>query len=337
MHLLDRSEYDRWDDFVLGTGMGTIFHASWWYRSWNVPFEVYAEKDKQENILAGMLIHTRRFLGTRAIRRAPLTPANGPVFHLTETPKRATRQKQIRNGHALVLKSLPSAGFYDIILRPGFYDVLPYIWNGFETHLEYTYVIPSSEADTWLKQASKKVRYEIKQARKELADNNLSIMTDVPIDGVIGLFQESIEHGGLSQDDCFARMPAFWSRIRERGMGRIYTVLNQDKEPLCATMTVWDNKSAYYIAGGLQEKIRKQSFINSLLIERMIHDAHEKGLDFDFEGSSVRPIEQFFRGWGGEQRPFVRLIKIPSPVAYLLWSAYHFFKGHRRRDSDQAK
>ena len=56
----------------------------------------------------------------------------------------------------------------------------------------------------------------------------------------------------------------------------------------------------------------------------MVDDAHDMGLDFDFEGSLLQGVERFFRGWGGELRLIHRLIKIPSAFAYVRW------KGERR-------
>ncbi len=68
-----------------------------------------------------------------------------------------------------------------------------------------------------------------------------------------------------------------------------------------------------------------------LLFERMIKDALEMGLDFDFEGSSLMGVERFYRGWGGEMRPCFRATKIPSPIVYFGLKARKYLSLHRKK------
>jgi hypothetical protein len=67
-----------------------------------------------------------------------------------------------------------------------------------------------------------------------------------------------------------------------------------------------------------------------LIMHRMIEAAHARGLDFDFEGSVLPGVEAFFRSFGGQLRPFYRVTKFPSPAAYLVWCAHHYWTVHRR-------
>ena len=50
-----------------------------------------------------------------------------------------------------------------------------------------------------------------------------------------------------------------------------------------------------------------------------IQAAQERGLKtFDFEGSSIPPIERFFRGFGGQLTPYFSIHKAWLPVELAL-------------------
>jgi hypothetical protein len=90
-----------------------------------------------------------------------------------------------------------------------------------------------------------------------------------------------------------------------------------------------DDRSAFYLAGGIHRAVRHGFLMNVLLTQRMIEDAHEAGLDFDFAGTDLPGVEGFFRSFGGQLRPLYRLVKLPSARAYLIWQGYRYFARHR--------
>jgi hypothetical protein len=72
-------------------------------------------------------------------------------------------------------------------------------------------------------------------------------------------------------------------------------------------------------------------YVKRLLIERMICDAHERNLTFDFEGSVLPGIEPFFRGWGGKRVAKYRVTKIPRLWTYMAWSLHGYWTRHRKK------
>ena len=67
------------------------------------------------------------------------------------------------------------------------------------------------------------------------------------------------------------------------------------------------------------------------LVERMILDAHARGLTFDFEGSVIPGVERFFRGWGGRCVPKYRAVKIRRCWTYAAWALHRYWTGHRKK------
>ncbi len=67
---------------------------------------------------------------------------------------------------------------------------------------------------------------------------------------------------------------------------------------------VWDRHAAYYLLGGGDPELRT-SGASSLLMWEAILRAREVTDVFDFEGSMLKPVERFFRAFGGHQTPYL--------------------------------
>jgi len=90
---------------------------------------------------------------------------------------------------------------------------------------------------------------------------------------------------------------------------------------------------SHYLAGGIRADARRgpMELWSRVLFDRMIRDSHQRGLTFDFEGSMLPGVEQFFRGWGGVRMPIWRVIKMTKPWTYAMWSLHRFLTGHRKK------
>ena len=69
---------------------------------------------------------------------------------------------------------------------------------------------------------------------------------------------------------------------------------------------VWDDAAAYYLMGGGDPELRT-SGASSLLMWEAILRARNVTDVFDFEGSMLRPVERFFRAFGGRQIPYLQV------------------------------
>jgi hypothetical protein len=69
---------------------------------------------------------------------------------------------------------------------------------------------------------------------------------------------------------------------------------------------VRDRRTAYYLMGGGDPQLRT-SGAGSLLLWEAIRQTRTAVSVFDFEGSMLRPVERFFRAFGGRQSPYLRI------------------------------
>ena len=79
---------------------------------------------------------------------------------------------------------------------------------------------------------------------------------------------------------------------------------------------VWDKKTAYYLAGA-GSGIKINSGAIPLLLWHSIKFSSSVTREFNFEGSMIRPIEYFFRGFGGKLTPYYEITKINSNIINL--------------------
>ena len=328
--ILPESQHGRWDEFVLNCPRGSAFQTTWWYRAWGVSPVVQVLRGDDGGISAGICYAVGRRFGTRATVRPPCTAGNGPVFNPCQEEGRYKENTHAKQMALLAIHSLPKLGFYDLRLRPVDTDVMPYLWNGFDTQVGYTYVIPASQKDDWMEGASKTTRKELRRAIREVAEQGYQIEENPAAADMLPLIQDTINAKDFRIDRLAERFADWWQAIRDHQVGCGYLLRDKVGTPMAADILIWDRRTAYSILGGIRTDMRKDSRVVTILLERMIREAHGRGLDFDFEGSSLPGVERFMRSFGGELRPMIRVVKIRSPITYALWHTHRFFKQHRR-------
>ncbi len=330
LQLLPTSRHADWDTFVADQPTAYAFQTTWWYRAWGFEPVVQALAEPDGRITAGICYSVGTRFGTRAIVRPPCTPGNGPVLLPTKGEGRYKESTHVKAMHLLALHSLPRLGFYDFILRPADRDLMPYLWNGFDTHVGYTYVIPAAEKETWMEGASKTTRKELRRAVREIAEQGYQLEENPAAADMLPLIRDTIAAKQFRFPYLDSRFAAWWQAIRAHGVGSGWLLRDRDGNPMAADVLVWDHHTAYSVLGGIRADLRKDSRVGTILLDRMVREAHGRGLDFDFEGSVLPGVERFMRSFGGELRPLCRAVKIRSPLAFLFWQVHRYLTKHRK-------
>jgi hypothetical protein len=113
-----------------------------------------------------------------------------------------------------------------------------------------------------------------------------------------GLYLETYRKQGFSgslQKDEFLN---FSGQIVRSGFGKLIFA-HYESKLAAAALIVCDERFEYYLIGAYSEEL-KQTNAFSLLMHNCILSALEKGRGFDFEGSRLPGIRQFFESFGGE-------------------------------------
>lgn len=309
----------RWDQALDAAGAGTPFHRAAWIQAWGGRPVIDALVDGSQRVVAGIMRCPRRRGWWTCAGRPAMTAYNGPLI----------LEPQARSKRIELIEQLNSAaGRYameDYILEPGDVDPLPWIWNGFEHQLRLTYLIPAERVGDWRDGLSKHHRRDLRKAQREVGERSTIEVLDDPSPAAATLAQSAQQKGFA------APTAADWGRWRAACAGscgiRCY-VQRVDGAPSAAALVVDDGRVAYYLAGGVDRAAGGSAPHAMLLYERVIADALERGSDFNFEGSVLKGVEHFFRGWGGEPVPVLRVIRARSAAMRLAWA---FRPAARRR------
>jgi len=301
----------RWDQALDAAGVGTPFHRAAWIQAWGGRPVIDALVDGSQRVVAGIMRCPRRRMWWTCAGRPAMTAYNGPL--ILEPQARTKRIELIDQLNA-------ASGRYaleDYILEPGDVDPLPWIWSGFEHQLRLTYVIRAGRVADWRDHLSKHHRRDLRKALREVGQRSTVDVLDDPSSAAATLAQSARQKGftAPSVED--------WRRWRASCAAtcgiRCY-VQRVDGVAAAAALVVDDGRTAYYLAGGVDRAVGGSSPCAMLLYERAIADALERGLDFNFEGSILRGVEHFFRGWGGDPVPVLRVIRARSVAMRLAWA-----------------
>ena len=93
----------------------------------------------------------------------------------------------------------------------------------------------------------------------------------------------------------------------QRRQGLLWGGYTPDGELLSAAFVAWQGDTAYYVAGGSLRRKPPHAHAQTLVLFKAI--AHCAGFCdiFDFEGSMVEGIAQFFQGFGATPHPYITL------------------------------
>lgn len=329
--ILDESEWHRWDEFVASCDNASLFHSAWWYQAWGMAPQVHVLLDKKQSIEGGLCFAVGRKLGTQSIVRPPFTPRNGPVIGPTAKQGRYSENTHRKKVTLSLLGALQTLGMYDFSLCPTDLDSMPFIWNGFDTQVNYTYVIPKQEHDTCSSHSSQELRRKLRLAEQDFEKKNVWIDENPEIGEVLDLLSETAKSKSYKVAFNSERLEQWWDEVKSRNAGCLYVLRDASGTGLGTSIVVYDKSRAYYVAGGIRRDMRKNQHLNVLLLSRMMSEAARLGLDFDFEGSSLPGVERFIRSFGGRLEPLHRVVKVPSSLAALIWFGHRYLTRHRKQ------
>jgi hypothetical protein len=99
--------------------------------------------------------------------------------------------------------------------------------------------------------------------------------------------------------------------------GTLWTAKHKETDEIIgAIWQVWDAKCSYYLCGGTNKKYSEAS---AGLLWHAIQHAQNLSLDtFDFEGSAIKGIDDFFKKFGSEQKEYFRLSRVSKGLDVLM-------------------
>ncbi|MDR1336935.1 MAG: GNAT family N-acetyltransferase [Tannerella sp.] len=187
----------------------------------------------------------------------------------------------------------------------GFTDWLPFYWAGYTQTTRYTYILPDiGNAGNVLSGMSRQTRRNIKKAEEQ----QITVHRGIDTDDFLKIQSLTFERQHRRNTQSPVVLRRLINAARERKQGDLFGGADRDGNLHAVAFVVWQDSSAYYIAGGGDPAFRSSGAHSFVLWEAIRYVSQYAG-QFDFEGSMLPGVERFFREFGAVQTPYFRICR----------------------------
>lgn len=291
-----------------------LFHQPWWLDAVCEQWMGVTMKGA-DGISALWPVPLEKKLGVRMSRNPALTPYLGPAFLLSVSDE----QSVSRGNHAATLRNLiqalPDIPVWHTAAQPHAWDAEIFEQGGFTTGLRPTYLLPLAGATEQALFAG--LHAEVRRGVRRAAERITIIDEPDAAADMYALQEATLHRKGTRLYHSAALFARLVKEAQGRGCGALWTA-RRGGNIVGAQWSVWDAHRCYNI-GLTRVESADGKFVPAALLWHAIRHARDLGLDiFDFEGSSVPGIAEFFARFGGAVHPYVTLQKNNSPLWQLV-------------------
>ena len=289
-----------------------IFHQAWWLDAVAPGAWDAVTVERGGRTVARLPFVARGPRRLRVLTQPPLTPFLGPWTRPEPGAKYAKALGDEMELLALLEERLPGAAAFRQNFAPTVASCLPFVWAGYRAEVRYTYRLEDLSAETALWDGlAGNVRREIRKAGRQL-----EVRDDLGIDRFHGVWAKTFERQGLPAPEG-ARVERFEGACAGRGARDALFACDEAGRVHAVAYVVRDGRTAYYLMGGGDPGLRT-SGASSLLMWEAVRRARAHCAVFDFEGSMLRPVERFFRSFGGRQAPYLHVSRATRTAGAAL-------------------
>lgn len=290
-----------------------LFLSDAWLACYAGKAERFAIVDEHTNVRARFVL----FSGGKGWFKTWITPPGIPnialeVYHAkSNTSKQHHFHKQIMEALSSFLRSSHRHA-YKIDLPTHWVDTQPLQWQGFEVKPRYTYRVALSQSeDAILHAMDSAKRNKIHKAQRE----GYTITHEPAQQELFDLIRLQYKQAGIKlHEDMTERMLALLSM--QHG---IWTGIIKDRKLVAANVCAMVQREAINLFSGVDKE--HGTAAGPLCLYESILECKRRGLEvFDFEGSSVPSIEQYFRSFGGTMTTYFTATSGKTP--WRQWLRY---------------
>ncbi|PBQ33860.1 hypothetical protein CNR22_19420 [Sphingobacteriaceae bacterium] len=270
-------------------------------------------KDEHQMIGGFYLMKTTKF-GFAFIKLPPYTPHCG-LFFTSESKNQSSVNSFSKEviSEVCTYISQQKAALTVLAFPSSVVDMQPFIWEKYKVIPNYTYRIDLQKSMEEIKgNFDSKNRNVINKAIKEevvVSKNTLNKQN------LYDFFVNSLSTTGANI--YTKELKNVFLKFSDNS-NSFSLEAKKNNELLGVVFCVFDKTSCYYLLGGVN-KTAGVGGINNILVQRAIETAKELNCRiFDFEGSMLKGVEKFFRGFGPELFPYYTVNKGNMPLEILL-------------------
>lgn len=303
---LDKSEYPLWNDFVDSSPQGSIFNKSWWLDAVSDSYRILV-CENGKGILGGIALP---YYYGKIYRNPKLTPALGILLGDFTNFRQAKRISLKINLITALIKELPDYLLFDYVFSENYDCCLPFKWEGFRFDIENDYIIKELENLDFIYGSLKaSIRNRIKRA----LSSGIKISDDLSADDFYELDILTYDRQNMEMTYKKELLNKLDLALEKRNARKILSARDSSNNLLGAIYLVFDKRAAHWISLCSNDAGRKLG-IPSLLAWESIKFASTVSGELNFEGSSIKDIEAFMRGFGGKLVNRFRISRCSLPI-----------------------
>ena len=282
-----------------------IFSRDWWLDTvcGKDKWEVLLIEEKERITAAIPLYCPRQGIISMPFYTQTMGPWFSPESEDTKYTKALSRRQILCKQLLNELKSYPH---FLQNFHYGITDWLPFYWEGYQQTTRYTYLLKNiRNTEAILENMSSNIRRNITTAKDIY---RITVKKGISIEEFLQVQKQTFERQQVLNKEDTDILVKLINICRKRNQGDIWGGYDEQGRLHAAAFIVWQESSAWYLAGGGDPALRK-SGAHSLILWEAIRYVSQYTDTFDFEGSMIPGVERFFREFGAIQTPFFTITK----------------------------
>lgn len=287
-----------------------IFSKDWWLDSvcgkdnWDV-----ALVKKEGTIIASMPYYEFKKGIFNVISMPKLTQTMGPYIKYPQNQKYGKKLSFEKKVMFELIEKLPKNDYFCQNFHYSITNWLPFYWKEYKQTTRYTYVIEDlNNLNQVYANFHKSNRKLINKASK-----NLQVYTDNNIELFYKINQMSFKRQNTIIPYSLEYVKRIDQYCKEFDARTILFAKDKQNNIHGVMYIIYDNLSLYCLMGGGDPKFRSSGAKNLINVEAM-KLASQKKIKFDFEGSMMENVENFYRQFSAVQKPYFQITKTNSKL-----------------------
>ena len=278
--------------------VNSIFQQPWWLDAVAAGNWDAAIVKNGDEVVARLPFVVKKRLGLTLLTMPPLTQTLGPWI-VTKPIKYTNRLGDEIHLCDALIEQLPRYDYFLQQFSPTITNWLPFYWAGFSASINYTYRLEElGDLDRIWSGMRSNIRGKVRKAQ-----TRVHIRDDLDIEIFFQVWAKTFSRQRMRVAYDFEQIQRLDYACSQHGARHILFAEDAQGRIHAVAYIVWDTETAYYLLSGGDPSLR-DSGAQSLLLWEAIKFAAGKSKCFDFEGSMLAPVEEFFRAFGAQQVPY---------------------------------
>lgn len=276
-----------------------LFCSDLWSSCYDNRFRIFFIIDEKKNIVGKFAA----FEGGRKRLKTLITPPFSPHIGLSvagsknNPVKIQTFHKQIAGAIASFLQDSKYV-YFKLDFPSGWTDMQPLVWQKLNPVVRYTYRLDLNRSTEEIESClDSSRRNKINKARRE----GLIISHEPKENEAMHMIRENLKGKPVVLHEEI--MKKILSLLSSQDAG-FYTLVRSNETDLATTICCNNGKTSYNLFSAINRNIGNNAAGSLCLFESILFAKKLGQQIFDFEGSVVPEIEEYFRSFGGELTPY---------------------------------